>query len=641
MTQGTPHRDPRLTTALGHHLAGRLTEAEALYRDVLAEHPDHAGALHLLGVLVGQLGRPDDAVTLIQRAIGLNPAAPQYYSNLGKFLDDQGRVDEAIASLRTAARLAPDYAEPLSNLSALLNASGQFDEAALAAGEASRLQPGLAAAHNNLGNALRGQGRTDEAFDAYRTALQLAPRAAEVHGNLGVLLKDTGRISEAIEAFRTALELRPGYVEAQHQLLNAIHYDPSFDAVAIRDAARRWNREQAAALSRAIQPHQNDRSPDRRLRVGYVSPDFRDHPVGLNLLPLYRAQSHVDLEIFTYANVVRPDALTEEFRSLSDQWRSTVGWSHQQLAAAVRQDAIDILVDLTLHASGNRLFAFALKPAPVQVTFAGYPGTTGLETIDYRLTDPYLDPPGVTDGFYAEASFRLPETFWCVDPAADEIPVGPLPALDRRHVTFGCLNNFCKVNEACLRLWARVLTAVPGSHLLVSSPAGAHRQRVLAFLDAEGVAPARVAFAGRQPRRDYLRLYDGIDIALDTLPYNGHTTSLDAFWMGVPVVTLVGSTVVGRAGLSQAVNLGAEELVAWTPDDFVRIAERLSSDLSRLALVRTSLRERMRRSPLMDGPRFARHIGAAYREMWRRWCAGGESKASTEGSVDGDEARNS
>jgi protein O-GlcNAc transferase len=641
MAQGHAQPDATLETALAHHRAGRFAEAEGLYREVLASHPDHAGALHLLGALNGQLGRTASAVTLIQHAIDLNPAVPQYYSNLGKFLGDLGRADASAAALRKAIDLAPGYAEPLNNLAALLNAAGQFDEAARVAGEAAHLRPDLAAAHNNLGNAFRGLGRTDEAFDAYGTALHLAPGAAEVHGNLGALLKDTGRIPEAIEAFRTAIELRPGLAEAQHQLLNAIHYDPAFDAAAIRDAARRWYQEQAATLSRAIQPHQNNRSPDRRLRIGYVSPDFRDHPVGLNLLPLYRAQSHVEFEIFTYANVVRPDALTEEFRSLSDQWRSIVGLSHEQLATAVRQDAIDILVDLTLHAADNRLFAFALKPAPVQVTFAGYPGTTGLETIDYRLTDPYLDPPGVTDDMFAETSVRLPETFWCFDPVADDIPVGPLPAIDRRHVTFGCLNNFCKVNGAGLRLWARVLNAVPESRLLISSPAGTHRQQVLATLEGAGVARTRVEFAGRQPRRDYLRLYHGIDIALDTLPYNGHTTSLDAFWMGVPVVTLVGNTVVGRAGLSQAMNLGAEDLVARTPDDFVRIAERLASDLSRLAVMRASLRERMRRSPLMDGPRFARHIGAAYREMWRRWCAGGESKASTEGSVDGDEARNS
>ena len=289
-------------------------------------------------------------------------------------------------------------------------------------------------------------------------------------------------------------------------------------------------------------------------------------------IPLLSHHDHRQFEIFCYADVLRPDAVTERLRGYADVWRSTVGLSDQQLADLVRSDQIDILVDLTMHTADNRLLVFARKPAPVQVTWLAYPGTTGLSTIDYRLTDPYLDPPGLFDAFYSEESIRLPDTFWCYDPLTDQPPVNALPALENGFITFGCLNNFCKVNDGCLALWAQVLRAVPQSRLLLRAPRGQAREHVLARLEQEGIAASRVEFADRQPRLEYLKLYQRIDLGLDPLPYNGHTTSLDAFWMGVPTLTLVGKTVVGRAGWSQLCNLGLKELAAETPEQYVALA---------------------------------------------------------------------
>jgi len=305
----------------------------------------------------------------------------------------------------------------------------------------------------------------------------------------------------------------------------------------------------------------------------------------------------------------------------ADVWRDISGSSDETVTKLIREDRIDVLVDLTMHMAGSRPLVFARKPAPVQVCWLAYPGTTGLTAIDYRLTDPQLDPPGLFDRFCSEKSFRLPETFWCYDPLTSEPAVGPLPALANGHVTFGCLNNFCKVNEGVLRLWARVMKAVAGSRLLLLAPQGSARERTLNLFQHEGISRDRICFTRFRPRLDYLAQYHHIDIGLDTFPYNGHTTSLDSYWMGVPVVTLVGDTVVGRAGLSQLTNLGLMELVAETPEAFIESAIRLASDLDRLQALRATLRERMRSSPLMDAPRFARNIEAAYREMWRRWCA--------------------
>jgi len=263
---------------------------------------------------------------------------------------------------------------------------------------------------------------------------------------------------------------------------------------------------------------------------------------------------------------------------------------------------------------------FARKPAPVQVSWLGYPGTTGLSTMDYRLSDPYLDPPGLFDAFCSEESIRLPETFWCYDPMTEGLPVNPLPALENGIVTFGCLNNFCKINEGCLSVWSQVLRAVPHSRLVFRTPPGEARERMRVGFDKEAIPASRVDFVERQPRPQYLELYRRIDLCLDPFPYNGHTTSLDALWMGVPTITIIGETVVGRAGLSQLSNLGLQELAAETPDQYVALAVQLAGDLPRLQELRSTLRERMRQSPLMDGARFARNMEHAYREMWRRWC---------------------
>lgn len=287
----------------------------------------------------------------------------------------------------------------------------------------------------------------------------------------------------------------------------------------------------------------------------------------------------------------------------------------------VREDQIDILVDLTMHMASGRPLLFARKPAPVQVCWLAYPGTAANTAIDYRLTDPFLDPLGQSDPYSLEESVRLADTFWCYDPLSAEPPVNPLPALTKGQVTFGCLNNFCKVNSGILKLWAKVLREVEGSRFMLLAPEGSSQSWALEELEQEGVERERISFVSHQPRQQYLELYHQIDIGLDTLPYNGHTTSLDSLWMGVPVVTLVGQTVVGRAGLSQLSNLGLTEFVAESPEEFVRIAVETASDLKRLSELRRSLRARMERSPLMDAPRFARNMEAAYRTMWQRWCA--------------------
>ena len=349
----------------------------------------------------------------------------------------------------------PDQVDALHLLAAITGQTGRESQAIEYLRAVLRLKPGLAAAHNNLGNAFVAQGMLLEAVASFQEAVRLRPDFAVAHNNLGNACKDEGRLDDALAAFRTALRLNPKDAQTHSGIISTLNYHPRFDARAIQEECASWNQQHAEPLKEFIRPHTNCPDPERRLRIGYVSPDFREHVDSFFAIPLLSNQDHRQFEVFCYGSVVRPDLLTERVRGYVDVWRNTVGLSDQQLADMIRSDQIDILVDLKLHTANNRLLVFARKPAPVQVCWLGYPGTTGLSTIDYRLTDPYLDPPGLFDAFYSEESIRLPDTFWCYDPLTDRPTVNALPALNNGVVTFGCLNNFCKINDECLALWRR------------------------------------------------------------------------------------------------------------------------------------------------------------------------------------------
>jgi protein O-GlcNAc transferase len=615
-----PHRAPthnNLSSALFR--TGRFAEAIEAARRALELEPGSAMACNNLGCALTGARRLAEAVDLLRRAISLRPDFAEAWYNLANALREQAQFAEAATACRRALALRPDRAEAHVNLGNILQAQRQFDESIACYRRALSLKPRDVEAFSNLGNALRSSGRLDEAIAAFQTCVALQPDFYAAHCNLGNALKDAGHIVPALESFRRAVELNPRDVISRSNLAYSVYYHPDYDSAAILAEVSQWDAMHAA--HQASRPkHENDPDPERRLRIGYVGADFRDHCQSLFTVPLFEHHDRERFEIVCYANVARPDDLTQRLRNSVDHWRDTVGQSDDEVARHVRADQIDILVDLTMHMSNGRPQLMALKPAPVQVAYLAYPGTTGIRAIDYRLTDAYLDPPGEHDADYVEQSIRLPDTFWCYDPLTDSPAPNSLPLLTEGRVTFGCLNNFCKVTDQTLLLWSKVLHAVDCSRLLLLAPVGAARQRVLDRLREANIEPARIEFVEHRARAKYLELYHRIDICLDTLPYNGHTTSLDSFWMGVPVVTRVGRTVVGRAGYSQLANLGLSELVAWSDEEFVSIAARLAADRPRLSNLRSTLRARMERSPLMDAHRFARNIESAYREMWRLWC---------------------
>ena len=614
------YSDAHYNLANALHENGQLDEAVATYRQAIAIRPNYPEALYNLGNALQAKGRTDEAIASFQQAIALKPGFPEAHCNLGNALKDKGRLDAAIASYRQALACKPDLTESLSNLGNVLRDKEQLDEAILCCRQAIALRPNYAEAYGNLGNALKDKGQLQEAIVAYRQAIALKPDFAEAYNNLGNALKDRGQLDEAITAYRKAIALRPHYPEAHSNLLFVLNYHPACDAQTLAEEHRRWNRVHAEALRQCIRPHSNDRTPGHRLRLGYVPPDARAHPVWRFLLPLLARHDPASFEIFCYTSAAASDVADGQPGAEAIHWHSLIGLSDDEAAELIRHHQIEILVDLSGHAAHNRLLVFARKPAPVQVTFLGYPNTTGLATMDYRLTDAHADPPGMTESFHTEQLVRLSPSAWCYQPG-HSAKVGL--RLDGP-ITFGCFNNFAKVTEQMLLLWARILQGVPQSRLLLKALGlgdESARQRVRQTLGKMGIAPECLELRGNEPlHHAHLALYHRVDIALDTYPYHGTTTTCEALWMGVPVITLAGKTHASRVGASLLNNVGLPDLVATTPEDYVQRAIALATDPPRLAGLRQDMRPRMQASSLMDAALFTRNVEAAYRKMWRAWC---------------------
>jgi protein O-GlcNAc transferase len=650
-------RADHLARAERFHRSGDLLRAGHLYGEILEKQPHNAPVWCRLAEVYNGIGQPEDAADCYRRALALRPDDAAVYCNLGATLLALGRLDEAAASFEEALRRRPDLVEAASNLGLVLLNLGKAPEAVQRLRLALQLRPDLAEVHNNLGMALLNLGNVEQAVHHVREAVRLRPDLAEAHNNLGLALataedvdealacyeqavrsnprhvgaltnlgnacKDQGRLAEAVACYRKALEVRPDDARLHSNLLLAQNYQSGTDPLEIRREAHGYAERHAAPLTATAAPHPVRPLAGRHLRVGYVSADFREHPVANFLEPILASHDHQRFEILCYADVARPDAVTQRLQGYADRWRSLSGLSDEQTAKTIRGDEVDILVDLSGHTGGNRLLVFARKPAPVQASYLGYLGTTGLPAIDYYLTDARADPPGLTEAHYQEQLVRLPGCGFCYLPGrAPEVSPEP-PARQAGVVTFGSLNTLAKLSEEVLVLWARVLAAVPGSQLLLRTGAGRWAEEwVRATLAHRGIAPERVLLAGQMASRlEYLELYHAVDVGLDPFPYNGVTTTCDALWMGVPVVTLAGRTSVSRQGVRFLGSVGLDELIARTPEGYVRLAADVAGDLPRLSALHAGLRERMMRSPLTDAARFTSNLEAAYRGMWDRWEA--------------------
>jgi protein O-GlcNAc transferase len=634
--------------------AGQAAQAEQLYRQIVLINPDHMAAHFNLGAMLHGRGESVGARHHYEQAIRLQPNFLPAYNNLGNLLSTLGDAAGATANYREALRLNPDSVEVLTNYGKLLHDQRQWQEAlacydrglrlrpdfpallgnrailntqlnrtpqAIADYESAiRLEPSNPAPYINLAQLCNDIGRSDEALECGQKLLGLGIDSAAARLLVANALRGQGRVGEAIEWFRKLLELAPG--AAQHSdLLYVLNFDPDRDPPTIYAEHLAWAKKHAEPLTALAQPHSNDRTVNRRLRIGYVSPHFREHAVSFFTEPLFAAHDHEQFEIFCYYDYRETDGVTTRLQATADHWRMVNGLSDEQVANLVRDDRIDILVDLTGHIGGNRLLVFARKPAPIQVTYIGYQNTTGMSAMDYRLTDERADPPGLTDPFYTERLVRLPKAFFCYRPDEAFGPITPLPALAAGHVTFGSFNLFAKVTSQVIDTWLDILARVPRSRLMVLANRGGYAQRQFhQGAQARGIDSERIEMCERLPRPDYLRRMQQVDIGLDPFPFNGHTTTCDAIWSGVPVVMLEGQTYASRFGGSVLANVGLTHLIAQTREQYVDIAVGLAGDLAGLAQLRGELRPRMAGSALLDFNGFARNVEQAYRRMWVDWC---------------------
>ncbi|MBW8721243.1 MAG: tetratricopeptide repeat protein [Polaromonas sp.] len=609
-----------------------------------AAGPSEAERLLEEGVTLEARGQPEEALNRYEVAIGLKPELARAHFNRGNILLDKGDAAGALAAYEQAVTYKPDSAAAYYNIGSAHLHLGNAREAIAACRQAITLKPDFADAHVSLNMALgsesRDLGKFDEAEASYRRALEINPRLAEAHHSLGILFGLTNRVAESVASFEQALRTKGDYAEAHTSLLFFYNYVADLAAEQLLRDARRFG-EVAARLAQPYTRWKTSPDPLRVLRVGFVSGDLRDHPVGCFLegvLAALTSRTESRLELFAYPTFTCDDETSARLRACCKDWYSAVGLSDETLARRITEDGIDILIDLSGHTAHNRLTMFAWKPAPVQLTWLGYLATTGLAAIDYVIADEWTLPKD-QEAYFTEKVWRLPESYICFTPPLHEALTGPLPSIGNGYITFGSCNNLTKMNDDVVALWARVLHTIPNSRLLLKSKqlqAVFMRQNVVNRFGVHGIDAERLILKAHVSRGEYLMTYCEIDIALDPFPYPGITTSVESLWMGVPVLTLSGEQFLSRQGVGLLMNAGLPDWIATDTDDYLARAVSHASDLQRLAALRGGLRKQVLDSPVFDAPRFAQHFEVALREMWQKWCAqhpGSSQNRETNGAV--------
>ncbi|MCF8131040.1 MAG: tetratricopeptide repeat protein [Deltaproteobacteria bacterium] len=605
------------------HCNQKIPEAINCFQKAIQFNPEFAEAYYFLGNLLQNQKMLNEAIRCYQKAVELQPGMAKAYGNMGNAFLHRGKHEEAIRCYEKATYLNPQLAEVFSNLGSAHQELGQTDKSLDCYEKAIHLNPDYAEAFNNMGNVFESTGKLSEAAASYRKAIELKPDFSDAYANMGSVFKAQGNIARAMEYYKKAIIIRPDYHRAHSNLLFAMHYDPSSTPEVIFSESLAWWKQHGNAVMNKFE-HNRRRVATKRLRIGYVSPDFRRHSVGYFVLPLLSAHDRNALEVFCYSEVKRPDPMTARLKDLGHHWRSTVGLGDDVAARLIHDDRIDILVDLAGHTANSRLLVFARKPAPVQVTWLGYPGTTGMSNIDYRITDEIADPSGSEDKFYSETLCRLKDGFLCYAPPEDAPNIKPLPALGSGNITFGSFNNLPKVNEGVIELWSAILSQVPGTSLLLKSKPLADastRDRFLSRFVKHGANPDQIKMLPASPStREHLDLYNKVDIGLDPFPYNGTTTTCEALWMGVPVVTLHGNHHAARVGTSILTRVGLEECIAKNKQEYIKKAAILAGNVDRLTALRSGMRKRMFDSPLCQSKLFAKAVETAYRHIWKTYC---------------------
>ena len=601
---------------------GRLNEALASFDLAIQLNPQHAEAHNNRGIALQETGRLKEALTSFRSAIQLNPQNASVHSNHGNVLREMGRFEEALSSYEKAIQLNPKYDTVYNNRGITLRELGKLDEALSDYDKAIQLNPQNAEAHSNRGNALREMGRLEEALSSYEKAIQLNPQYAEVYNNRGVTLRALGRLDEAETAYREALKLKPDYAEALSNRLFCLSHSEAIDTQMLFTEHCRFGEQFEAHLRANWPQHGNSRDLERCLKVGFVSADLRNHAVAFFIEPvLAHLAGYPQLSLHAYYNYAIEDGVTQRLQRHLKHWHSIVGLTDEELANKIREDGIDILIDLSGHTAKHRLLAFARKPAPVQVSWIGYPGTTGLKAMDYRIASNNV-PRGQFGAQFIEKLVYLPASvpFMMFE---DAPPVNTLPALANGYITFGSFNRKSKITRSVIALWSQLLRALPNASMVLGAmpPVGEHNPLIEWFVE-EGIDLERLSFYPKCPMKEYLGLHHQVDLCLDTFPYTGSTTTTHALWMGVPTLTIMGKSIAGGAGALQLGHLGLEKFITHNKTEFVKRGLYWADNLTKLGHIRNGLRARFRQSALGRPDIIAAAFERALRIMWQRWCDG-------------------
>lgn len=607
---------------------GELNKAVNCYQKVIELNPQFIDAYINLGNIFQSQRLFDEAISCYQKALQLNPNDARMYINLGIAFQNKWEIDKCIIYLEKSLQLNPNFAETYYHLGNIFKDKGQLKKAISYYQKAIDYNPNDVDSYNNLGIAFRDIGEIENSIACYKKVLELNPASAGTYNNLGISFYDRGQLDEAELYSRRALQIKPDFLTAYSNFLLYMNYNSQYNFQNIFSEHITFAQQFEKPLYASIIVHTNENSIHRKLKIGYVSPDFRQHSVAYFIEPVIALHNKNQFEIFCYSLVSAEDKVTRRIQEYADHWRNISSISDEQAAEFIRNDKIDILVDLAGHTANNRILLFARKPAPVQVSWIGYSATTGLSAIDYKLADTYTDPPGITEQFYTEKLIRMPGSFLCYLPDRKSPGVAPLPALTSGYITFGSFNKLAKVSPEVIGLWAKILKELFGAHLILKDKSFSDRstcEYVSNMFKHKGidVKTQLELLPWELSHEEHLNLYNRVDISLDTFPYNGTTTTCEALWMGVPVVTLTGNTYASRAGISLLSNIGIPELIARTPDEYIEIAINLTKDLDKLQSLRKNLRDMMSHSPLTDAQQFVLNLENSYRNVWEKWCRPG------------------
>ena len=614
--------EPYNNLGLALQAQGQLTEAMTSYQQAIAIKPNFADAYSNLGELLREQGQIAEAIANYQQALAINPQFAKAHNNLGLALKEQGQFQAAVTHYQRALAIDPNYVKAYFNLGTLLFSRRELESASRCFAKLIAIKPDYLEAYTSLTSILFEQGKLDETIDYCQRALTVDENCAEIHITLAGTWFRLGKLEAVVKHYRQALTIQPDNYMAHSGLLMAMHYSMDYDMPALFAEHLRFAKQHVKPLQKLIRPHHNNKSWQRRLKIGYVSPDFRYHSTTFYMEPVLAAHHHDEFEIFVYADVLTPDAATQRLQGYVDHWRDLINLSDEQVAEQIRADQIDILVDLAGHTDRHRLLVLARKPAPIQVTYLGYAGTTGVATIDYKLTDEVIDPPGETESYHTEELVRLPVYRIISFNEQNSPPINLLPALQAKHITFASFNNFSKVTPYIINIWAKILTTLANARLLIvvkDADKESTQQQVKTLFTQHGVAAEQLTITGMRPFYQYLQLHHQVDVGLDPFPHMGATTTFVSLWMGVPVITLMGPKPASKGG-GPLKTLGLDRFVTYSPEEYINMALWVTEHLEELSELRQNLREKMLHSPLMDANHFIKALEAAYRQMWRKWC---------------------